>query len=179
MGLFYAWDATLRCADGVARVNLLLNRASPWMDIDSYILYQGKVVIKNKKAREAFVRIPLYVEKNTVACRIDDRKVKPEWLGRCLWFEHLKAGDVVTIEFPLEERIERWTSPPPAYGWPTLPLPSGIVYTCRFKGNTLTEISPPPWPGTRLYQDRPAKYKSAKAPMKKVRRYVATQVLKW
>ena len=29
------------------RYNLLLNRASPWMDIDSYIPYEGKVVLKN------------------------------------------------------------------------------------------------------------------------------------
>ncbi|MBI2843827.1 MAG: AGE family epimerase/isomerase [Armatimonadetes bacterium] len=178
-GIFYAWDATLRYADGVARVNLLLNRASPWMDIDSYIPYEGKVVLRNKKSKEVFVRIPLYAEKNTVVCRIGDRKVKPEWFGRYLVIKNLKAGDVVTIEFPLEEKIERWTSPPPAYGWPTLPLPSGVIYTCRFKGNALIEISPALWPGTRLYEDRPAKYKSANAPMKKVTRYVSPIVIDW
>ncbi|MBI4531458.1 MAG: hypothetical protein HY709_08025, partial [Candidatus Latescibacteria bacterium] len=44
MGLFYAWEGSLRYAAGVAYVNLLLNRASPWMDVDSYLPYQGKVV---------------------------------------------------------------------------------------------------------------------------------------
>ncbi len=35
----YAWDAIVRCTDGHARVQLLLNRASPWLDIDSYLPY--------------------------------------------------------------------------------------------------------------------------------------------
>ncbi|MDO8686429.1 MAG: hypothetical protein Q7J78_07155, partial [Clostridiales bacterium] len=33
MGLFYAWDGILRHFNGVVQVNLLINRASPWMDI--------------------------------------------------------------------------------------------------------------------------------------------------
>ncbi len=162
MGIFYAWDATIRCADGVARVNLLLNRASPWMDIDSYIPYQGKVVLRNKKAKEAFVRIPLYVEKNTVACRIGDREVKPEWFGRYLVIKNLRAGDVATIEFPLEEKAEQWRS-----------------RAIKFKGNTLVEISPPLVPGTWLYQGRAEKYQTTKVPMKKVVRYVTSQTFQW
>ena len=38
--------------DGHAQVNLLLNRASPWLDVDSYLPYEGKVVIHNKTAQE-------------------------------------------------------------------------------------------------------------------------------
>ncbi len=177
MGLFYAWNGTLRYADGVARINLLLNRASPWMDIDSSIPYEGKVVLRNKTAREAFVRIPLYVNKSTVNCRIGDRMVRPEWFGRYLRIENLKAGDVVTIEFPLEEWIERWTAPPNANY--TSHLPGGTIYTCKFRGNTLIELSPPLLPGTWLYQGRAEKYKAAKAPMKKVTRYVSPGLIKW
>ncbi len=176
MGSFYVWDGTLRYADGVARINFLLNRASPWMEIDSSIPYEGKVVLRNKTAREAFVRIPLYVDKGTVNCRIGNRAVRPEWFGRYLRIENLKAGDVVTIEFPLEERIERWTAPPNANF--TSPLPGGTIYTCKFRGNTLIELSPP-FPGTWLYQGRAEKYQTAKAPMKKVVRYVTSQTFQW
>src|ERR1039457_5841476 len=37
--LYYAWRAILGQERGVLRVNLLLNRVSPWADVDSHILY--------------------------------------------------------------------------------------------------------------------------------------------
>ena len=51
--MYYAWHSTVRFKDAVATVNLLLNRASPWMDVSSYLPYEGKVVLKNKQARRA------------------------------------------------------------------------------------------------------------------------------
>ncbi len=166
MGLFYAWDGTLRYADGEARVNLLLNRASPWLDIDSYLPFEGKVILKNKNAKEAFVRIPLWVDKKAISCQLGTKVVHPEWFGRYLRFEHLKAGDVLTIQFPMAERTENWTV-------------GDNVHTFRFRGNTLVEVSPPLLPDSPLYRDRPQKYKAAKAPIRKLTRYVTEQVLKW
>lgn len=163
MGMFYAWDATLRYQDGVARVNLLLNRASPWMDVDSYLPYEGKVVLKNKEAKEAFVRIPLWADKNAVHCRVGQREVQNVWFGQYLRFTNLEAKDVVTIEFPMVERIEKWTV-------------GNMVHTCRFKGNTLVEMTPPLAPG--VYGRRQELLKG-KAPMRKVTRYVTPSVLKW
>jgi hypothetical protein len=164
MGIFYAWDGILRYNDGVARVNLLLNRASPWMDIDSYLPYEGKVVIKNKKANEAFVRIPLWVDKNAVRCKVGDREAAKVWFDQYLRFQELKPGDILTIEFPVVETTEEWTL-------------GNQIHTCLFKGNTLVEITPPL--GSTLYQNRPEKYKTTKAPMKKVTRYVTPQTLRW
>src|SRR5205814_2933934 len=40
IGLYYAWHGITRFDDGVATVNLFLNRASSWMDIDSYLPYE-------------------------------------------------------------------------------------------------------------------------------------------
>ena len=82
MGLFYAWDAALRRLDnGVIQVNLLLNRASPWLDVESYLPYEGKVVLRNKTAREVWVRLPLWVEKSSVKTSLADRPVKPSSLA--------------------------------------------------------------------------------------------------
>ena len=39
---YFVWEATTRFRDGVAQVNLLLNRASPWLDIDSYLALRGE-----------------------------------------------------------------------------------------------------------------------------------------
>ncbi len=175
LGICYAWEGTLRYADGVVRVNLLLNRASPWMDIDSYLPYEGKVVLRNKQAREAFVRVPLYVDTKSVVCRVGDQAARPEWFDRYLRLDSLKAGDVVTIEFPLEARIEQWAGAHGAvYGGS-----SDDNWTYRFKGNTLIELSPAGVLGEWIYQDRAEKYKLAKAPVKNVTRYVTPQTLKW
>ncbi|MBU4272516.1 MAG: hypothetical protein KKE86_15595 [Planctomycetes bacterium] len=169
MGVFYAWDGTLRYRDGVAQVNLLLNRASPWMDVDSYLPYEGKVVLKNKEAREALVRIPLWVDKKSVRCRVDQREAKNTWFGQYLRFTNLEEKDIITIEFPMVERTELWTMET-----------HGRVRTCRFKGNTLIEISPmsPQLHPAALYGRRQDFLKD-KAPMRKVTRYVTPLVLKW
>jgi hypothetical protein len=178
MGLFYAWDGTLRYSDGVAQVNLLLNRASPWMDIDSHLPYEGRVVLRNKAARQVFVRVPLYVDTKTVECRIGGRTVSPVWLGRYAQIEGLKPSDLVTIEFPVEERTEQWTAPPQGSYLLTV-MPQGTQYTCKFKGNTLIELSPPLMPGCWLYQQRLAQYRAKEAPMKEVTRYVSPSRLRW
>jgi hypothetical protein len=178
MGIFYAWDGILRYFEGVAQVNLLLNRVSPWMDIDSYLPYEGKVVLRNKAAREALVRIPLYVDKQTVSCRVGDRGVRPEWFGRYLRLEHLKAGDLATIEFPVEDRVERWSLP--TKGWNTKILqPAGTVYTFTFRGNTLVDVTPPLMPAWWLFRDRAKMYRTPKASMMKMTRFVSPRVLNW
>jgi len=43
MALYEAWDAIVRFENDVAQVNLLLNRASPWVEINSY-LFQRQYV---------------------------------------------------------------------------------------------------------------------------------------
>jgi hypothetical protein len=182
MGLFYAWDAILRYSDDTAQVNLLLNRATPWMDVDSHLPYEGKVVLRNKTARQALARIPLSTDQTTVECRVGERSVRPVWLGRYLRFDGLKPGDRVTIEFPVEERTEHWTAPPqgsfPGYTLLTV-MPEGTRYTCKFRGNTLVQITPPLAPGSWLYQGRPEQFRSSKAPVKEVTRFETPFVLTW
>ncbi len=175
MGLFYAWDGALRHADGVARVHLLLNRASPWMDIDSYLPYEGRVVLKNKTAREAFVRIPLWVDRSAVRATLGGEELPNVWSGNDLRFEGLRPNDALTVRFPMVETTERWTVPKLRR---RLPGPDRQVHTCRFKGNTLVEISPPLVPGCPLYSRRSHSLKD-EAPMTKVTRFVTPLRPKW
>ncbi len=174
MGLFYAWDGALQCEDAVVRVNLLLNRASPWMDVDSYLPYEGKVVLKNKTAREAFVRAPLWVDLQAVQCQVGKKDITNTWFGRYLRIQPLNPGDTVTIQFPVAEWVEKWTVS--NLGWPGS---EKTVHTCRFRANTLVEMTPPLMPGSPLYQQRPDKFKAQVAPRKKVTRFVTPLVLKW
>ena len=177
VGLVKAWEAILRYHEGVVQVNLLLNRASPWLDVDSYLPYEGKVVLRNKTARRVHLRLPLWVDKAAVRCQVDGKGLAPTWLGNYLLFDGLQPGQVTTVEFPVAETTEHLTEPTYA-----------TQYALRMKGNTLVDISPraetPSF--TRLTQDdglqiRISKaypiyqrehYKQDRAPMVDVTRFV-------
>ena len=133
LALHKAWDAIVRFDEGLVQVNLLLNRASPWVDIDSYLPYEGKVVLKNKKADRMSVRLPLWVDRNAVHCQVNGQEMPLRWLGRQLQLADLQPHDTVTITFPMVETTERHTE-----------RTYDTTYTCRFKGNTLIDIAPRP-----------------------------------
>lgn len=178
IGLFYAWDSSIRFDNGTARINLLFNRASPWLDMDSYIPHQGKVIIRNKTAKELFMRIPLWVNKDHVVCHKDAGKIDSfEWSGRYIRIKDLKPGDQLTVEFPMEERTENWTlwnlfgRPPEALN----PQP----FSCSFRGNNLIRITPPFLDGSPLYQKDPEVYRKDIVPTKVVERFVTTTKLRW
>ena len=182
--MYYAWEAIVRCEDDVAQINLLMNRASPWVDIDSYLPYEGKVVLKNKTAKEMRVRVPMWVDKKAVECTVNGQQIAVDMLGQYVLVKSLKAKDQVTITFPMVETTERHTAP--TYD---------ITYTCKFKGNTLVDISPrakrPAWKeagqddgvtlpvikGYPLWRDR-ERYMADKAPMKTKERYVAPVIIR-
>ena len=127
------------------------------------------MVLKNKTAKELYVRIPLWVDQKAVRCTLDKQETAKAWFGNYLRFRNLKSETVLTIQFPLTETTEQWK----------VDLGSGAkTYTCRFKGNTLVEISPPLVEEGALYARR-AQFLKNEAPMKKVSRYVTAQRLQW
>jgi hypothetical protein len=181
--LYYAWEGIVRFNSNVAQVNLLLNRASPWLDVLSYLPYEGKVVLKNKKAEKLCVRIPRWVNKKAMQCYKNDepREIvggtlvdvdpiisrgepsSPFWVGNYIVFDKLDERDKVTIKFPMEEETVKYN-----YG--------GKEYTLNFKGNTLVDISPrDEGNGYPIYLRE--HYKKEKAEMKKVTRYVSPVIL--
>ena len=103
LAMHKAWDSIVRFEDGLAQVILLLNRASPWVDIDSYLPYEGKVVLRNKKAERMSVRMPLWVDRNAVRCLVNGQEIPLRWLGRQLQIADLQPHDAVTITFPMVE----------------------------------------------------------------------------
>jgi hypothetical protein len=180
--LYYVWEGIVRCENGAAQVNLLLNRASPWLDIDSYLPYEGKVVIKNKTAKSLSVRIPDWVDKKSVKSALNEKEVNPFWVNNYLVFKDLSAKDVVVIEFPMVETTEK-------YRGQSL---QGVTYECKFRGNTLVDISPREEKENggysyyrgggreKVYPTYRRDYlKRDKAPMKKIIRYVSPVIIKW
>jgi hypothetical protein len=62
---------------------------------------------------------------------VNQSEVVPTWLDNYLALEGLVKRDVVTINFPMLETTEKYKE-----------LLSDQEYTCRFKGNTMVDISP-------------------------------------
>jgi hypothetical protein len=130
--LYQAWEAIVRDeGDGTAQVNLLFNRASPQLDVDSYLPYEGKVILKNKTAGRIHVRIPGWVRKADVHCKVGGVHVTNQWLNNYLILKQIKPGDPISIEFPVVEHTFKRTEGA-----------SGVTYSIGMRGNTVIELSP-------------------------------------
>jgi len=171
-GLYYAWHGITRFdeAGRTATVNLLLNRAAPWLDMDSCLPYEGKVIIRNKRAASLLVRIPYWVAYEKVNCFVDDREVRPAWAGNRLRFDGLKAaagerpGSVVRIEFPVPSATEKHTV-------------HGKEYTLTFRGSTLVDISPRDTTSGRYRYYLRDEMTRGKAPMKTVEQCIVERII--
>jgi DUF1680 family protein len=104
--LYYVWDRILRYEGGKLRVNLLLNRASRWADVDSYIPYQGRVDVKVKQPVDLSIRIPEWVTPGETRCQVSGDERELEWDERYAQVGALKPGDVATLSFPIFERTD-------------------------------------------------------------------------
>ena len=104
--LYYVWENILQHDDGRIQINLLLNRASAWADIDSHIPYTGQVDIRIKEPVEIAIRIPDWVTPAQTHVQVNERDRAVEWMGRYAQIDNLKPSDVVTLTFPLDERTE-------------------------------------------------------------------------
>ncbi len=185
--LYAAWESIVTCEDGLSEVNLLLNRASPWLDVDSCLPFEGKVLIRNKTAGKIAVRLPGWVDRAAVDVQVNGQAVTPVWLGKRMLLQTLTPGDAIHISFPVAETVEKYTlkwkqsefwkeSTNPGNAWE--PLKEPAQYTCRFRGNTLIEITPrDEGNGFPLYERD--NLKQPGAPMKKTTRFVPQVLLKW
>lgn len=164
IGLYYAWHGITRFDDGVATVNLFLNRASSWMDVDSYLPYEGKVELHNKQARIALVRIPSWVEMKKVKSLVDNAATRPASSGRYLIFEGLQKGTTIRLEFPNPETKEEHTI-------------GGERYQVSFRGSTVMDIEPRPKDSGLIPLYQRSQYKAVRAPMRTTKRFAPAKIL--
>ncbi len=178
-GFYYVWDAIVKASGETATVNLLLNRFSPWLDVESHLPYCGKVIIRNKRARHIQVRIPGWVRLSALRCTLNGAPVAPSWSGRLAGFYDLPHEAQLTLEFPIqEESIEL-----------LIPCLNARQYrgvlraTYQFKGSTCTGVvedesifgSEHPW--VRLYQRAP--YRQPTAPLVEKPYHVVEKPIQW
>jgi hypothetical protein len=104
--LYLVWDAMLRQEGDETTVELLLNRASPWLDVDSYLPVEGRVVLHVKNTRSVRVRMPDWSNPGQVRATVGDNHADTQVQGRYVRVGGLSPGDKVTLTFPVPEHTE-------------------------------------------------------------------------
>lgn len=131
--LWFIWRHTLDFKDGELKVNMLLNRASPWADVYSFIPYQGRVDIKMKQdCANILVHAPEWIPTGSgkVTAQVDGAPRDLAWRGRYLSLGEVKKEQKITIAFPISEKTVKEKMGPE-------------TYTLLVRGNTVVQIDPP------------------------------------
>ena len=161
--LYSVWRDMIDFMDGTLRVHLLLNRASKWADIDSYVPYTGRTDIKIKQALKLEVRLPEWVRPDQLACRVDGEARSLSFAGRYALIGDVEAGQTVALTFPIEERTEKRNI-------------EGFDYTFVIRGNDAVSVDPP-GKYAPLYQR--AHYRGGTPLFRKTTRFVPIEVIEW
>jgi hypothetical protein len=153
--LYYVWNKMLTFRDGTLTVNLLLNRASAWADVNSHIPYEGRVDVRVKQTCDLALRIPEWVQPAEVSCTVDEQPISPSFQRRYLKVSRVQSGSTVSVAFPISERTVEATI-------------GDIPYTLIIKGNDVVSIDPP---GTLQPFYQRAHYRENQARWKAVERF--------
>ena len=164
LSLYYAWHGITRFDGETATVNMFLNRYTPWMNVLSYLPYEGKVILQNKKAKQIVVRIPSWLDMNEITASIGKKNLHPAKSGRYLIFNQVKEKAEIEITFPVHKQVDHY-------------MIDGTVYTISFRGNTVIDIQPRQTiPDTSPMYQRDF-MKSTTTPMKSRKVFVADDII--
>jgi hypothetical protein len=103
---YLCWDSIVEAkGDDQLKVNLLLNRASPWADVNSWIPLEGKAVIQMKKPmKQVLVRVPRWVDKKRLVCKVDGKEKPLDWAEKdFINAGRMLGGEEIVLEFPIQE----------------------------------------------------------------------------
>lgn len=159
-GLYLGWSSIITEKNKGIYINMLLNKASKWLDLKSYMPHEGKVELDiNRDLEEVFIRIPDWVPYGAVKItrKIGDEEISLtgralSWTKRCFMkIENAREGEKILLTFPLKE-------------YETLETASGLEYKVRWRGDDVIHIDPPgiycPLYNRReIYQESPVKTK--------------------
>jgi len=134
------------------------------MDVDSYLPYEGRVVLRNKQAHTALVRIPGWVELGQVRNFVDGKPMHPPLAGRYEIFEGLKPNNEIRLEFRVKEETDRYTI-------------DDKEYHVTFRGSTVVDIDPRDTDAKDYPMYQRDSMKADKAPMREVKRFVADRII--
>ena len=174
--LYYAWEGALRHDQGTVTVNLLLNRASAWADVDSFLPYEGKVLIHVKDAQRVAVRLASWISRRELQTRVNGISREGVRLGIYLMIDDLNPGDTIALVFPVQESEATYTGNAHRPGNSTSKVRE-TQYRCTFRGSTVVDISPRDDDPTTYPFYRRDHMRQDTAPMKSVTRFVPERTI--
>jgi hypothetical protein len=160
--VYYAWKYIVDYQDGRLRVNMLLNRASQWADVYSYIPYEGQVDLKMKRTCEnVLVHAPEWIPAGSdqITVEVDGKPAAFRWDSRYMDLGKIKKGKQVQIKFPISERVQKEKM-------------GGVEYTLLIKGSTVISLDPP---GKYCPLYKRDYYRNNYTPWRKVTRFVSDE----
>jgi len=179
-GFYYAWEAAIRHNGGVSTVNLLFTRFSEWMDLISYLPYEGKALIRNKVSKGINLRIPGGVPFSQVRVTVNGNETIPVFCGRYVTLTGLNGNEEITVTFPQRKRTLNLT----------IPSMNGRMHggcpkvTANFVGSTCVGLEDE---GENIHGEEPVwvtqfnepKYRGAETLYKEAPYYVPHKIIKW
>ena len=164
LALFNVWKDMLSYAKGSLQVHLLMNRASRWADVHSYIPYEGRVDIHVKQPLTLRIRAPEWVSPKETTCTIDGEPQSLSWDGHYAVMSTLEAGNTVVVSFPMEEQTVETVI-------------GGRRFTLIRRGNEVVNIDPPGeyYP----FYNWKEKYRACGVQWRNVTRFVPTKLPMW
>src|SRR5262249_46228544 len=141
-----------------------LNRVSPWIDVESYLPFEGKVVLRNRQAEAIRVRIPAWVDVKNLKVMLNGKPIEAIQPGRAVFVEGIKNKDVIELNFIVRERTDKY-------------FIHDKTYTIEYRGSTVVDISPRNADPQLIPMYEREALKGKKAPMHTVQRFVAENLL--
>jgi hypothetical protein len=128
--LYGLWHFSMTRPEGAVRVNTHFSRDSRWATVTSRIPTEGAIEVTMKTRGVLAVRMPAGLTSDQINVTVNFERARNEQLrGGYAYIEALQGGDVVTIEWPLEERIEHYQI-------------DRQPYTGRWRGDTMLKLDP-------------------------------------
>jgi len=173
-GIYYAWEAALRenIDDRSATVNLLINRVGQNVRVDSYLPYEGRVLVHVtgvQPLRRVSIRIPSWIDRRGLRVRVNQQDRPLDILGTLLIVTDIHPGQTIELTFEVPSTTATYTG--------ANNTPSEARYACTFRGSTCTGITGPEVPDTGYRFFRREHMQSDQPPYAEKSLYVPTQIV--
>jgi hypothetical protein len=182
--LYYGWEGITRRSGSTAEVNLWLNRRSPWLDVTSWLPYDGRLTVTNKGMERIAVRVPAWTSPGSIRCTVDGLDVRPDLVGGRILVSGLSGAEVITVTTPVPLERTTYTIGNLNNRQHGFGQHGPDQYSCEFRGNTVLSVGvPPASPNGRHLEwyrifDR-EQMRAPEAPLKATDPYVHDSLVRW
>ncbi len=157
--LYDLWHSAVTHSEEAVKVNLHFSRDTRWCEVTSHVPQEGRLEILMKTRGVLAVRVPSDLTEDQIDVSINHARPRHEVLRNgYAWLECLQNGDLVTIQWPLQERAQLYEQ-------------DGTRYSGVWRGDTLLRLTPPGALSplyTRPLETRPAPPRGASGPVREI-----------